>query len=435
MEQEASSFGDYRLDRANGFIHDCLTSHGSDGISVRRLGGNRAGEIRIGRFLRNGKVSEERIIEPVAAATSSRVGGLHVLSIQDTTSFRDDGRGNGLVGHATIAVEAERGTLLGLLDAELIERREDDPEPAPGRAFRDRQSYRWMASMERSGELLQAASMVTVVADREADIYEMFACRPGSVEVVIRASHDRVVEGGAGKLFSSLEGRPTEEHEIELPARPGQRKRTARLAVRFGSTTINHPRSRSPEEGVPREQRVCLVEAFEVSPPKGVSPIHWRLLTSHDVSCFDQARWIIQLYRRRWIIEQLFRTIKTQGFDIERVSMSTVPFRKLCVLTLVAGVSCLQLVQDRDGEGKRPLEDVFSEVDREALEAVSVTLEGRTAKQRNPHPRGSLAFAAWVCARLGGWNCYYGKPGPVVMLRGLYQFRAIQLGYDLGGFV
>ena len=115
--------------------------------------------------------------------------------------------------------------------------------------------------------------------------------------------------------------------------------------------------------------------------------------------------------------------------------MSTVPFRKLCVLTLVAGVSCLQLVQDRDGEGNRPLEDVFVPADQAALEAVSATVEGKTAKQKNPHPRGSLAFAAWVCARLGGWNCYYGKPGPVVMLRGLYQFRAIQLGYDLVGNV
>ncbi len=28
---------------------------------------------------------------------------------------------------------------------------------------------------------------------------------------------------------------------------------------------------------------------------------------------------------------------------------------------------------------------------------------------------GSLAHAAWVCARLGGWTGYYGKPGPVVM--------------------
>ena len=435
MEQGPSSFGDCRLDRATRLIQDRLVSHGHDGLSVRRLGGHRAGAIRMGRFLRNGKVTEDRIMAPAAVATSSRGGGLHVLSIPETTSFRDDGRGHGLVGHATLAVAAEQGTLLGLLDAQLMERREEDPKPAPGRSFRARRSYRWMASMQRREALLKDASMVTVVADREADIYEMFAGRPGSVEGVIRASHDRVVAGGAGKVFACLEERPLDEHEVALAARPGPGKRTARLAVRFGSTPLRPPRSRPPEEGVPHTQQVGLVEAFEVCPPKGVSPIHWRLLTRHEVSSCYQARWLLRLDRQRWILERLFRTIKTQGFDLARVSMSMAPFRNLCALTLVAGVSGLQLVQDRDGAGQRPLEDAFSPVDREALEAVSVTLEGRTERQKNPYPAGSLAFAAWVCARLGGWNCYYGKPGPVVMLRGLYQFRAIQLGYGLKGHV
>ena len=107
-------------------------------------------------------------------------------------------------------------------------------------------------------------------------------------------------------------------------------------------------------------------------------------------------------------------------------------------MTLEAGISCLQMVQDRDPrlrEGRlgagRPLRDVFEDEDRPALEAVSATLEGNTEKQKNPHTKGSLAFAAWVCARLGGWTGYYGKPGPVVMLHGLYQFRAIQRGYQL----
>ena len=58
----------------------------------------------------------------------------------------------------------------------------------------------WMAGMERSGELPGDASMVTVVADREADIYGMFACRPGSAGVVVRASHDRVAGSGAGRV-------------------------------------------------------------------------------------------------------------------------------------------------------------------------------------------------------------------------------------------
>jgi hypothetical protein len=63
--------------------------------------------------------------------------------------------------------------------------------------------------------------------------------------------------------------------------------------------------------------------------------------------------------------------------------------------------------------------------------AVSARLEGKTERQRNPHPKGSLAFAAWVIARLGGWTGYYGKPGPKVMRIGLADFRAIKYGATL----
>jgi Transposase DDE domain len=137
------------------------------------------------------------------------------------------------------------------------------------------------------------------------------------------------------------------------------------------------------------------------------------------------------LYRHRWQIEELFRTLKTRGFDIERVTIAEGPFKKLAAAALVAAVSVLQLVQERDGRAKRPLEDVFHLDERQALEAVSASLEGKTERQKNLHPKGSLAYAAWVCARLGGWTGYYGKPGPIVMLRGLHQFRAIQHGLAL----
>jgi hypothetical protein len=61
---------------------------------------------------------------------------------------------------------------------------------------------------------------------------------------------------------------------------------------------------------------------------------------------------------------------------------------------------------------------VFEPDDIPLLEAWCAKLEGKTERQKNPHPKGSLAYAAWVCARLGGWTGYYGKPGPVVMLNG-----------------
>ena len=136
------------------------------------------------------------------------------------------------------------------------------------------------------------------------------------------------------------------------------------------------------------QQPVFLVEAREIDPPPGVTPAHWRLLTGHRVESFGQARRITQLYRRRWVVERLFRTIKSKGFGIERVSMETAPFRTLCAMTLVAGVSCMQMVQDRDSAAARPLRDVFEDDDRPALEAVSATLGGKTGKQENPHPKG-----------------------------------------------
>ena len=430
MVGAAAFFGDRRVDRSYGFLHDRLVRQGPRGLSVRRPGGSRAGEVRIGRFLRNDKVTVEKIVD--RAGTASRVAGLDVLAIQDTTSFRDDGLGNSLVGHATIAVEGEHGALSGLVDARVIERHGGGGKGAKSRAVCGKQSQRWLDSLRASGRLAAAgAARVTAVADREGDIYEMVADRPEGVEVPVRAAQDRAVSQGAGRLFHSLADRPEREHKVALPARPGQSKREARIAVRFGAVTLRRPKNRPAAPGLPAQQPVFLVEAREIAPPPGVTPAHWRLLTGHRVESFEQARWITQLYRRRWVIEQLFRTIKSKGFDIESVSMQTAPFRTLCAMTLVAGISCMQMVQDRDGAARRPLQDAFEAEDRPALEAVSATLEGKTEKQKNPHPKGSLAFAAWVCARLGGWTGYYGKPGPVVMLHGLYQFRAIQRGYRI----
>src|SRR6202451_3910507 len=68
---------------------------------------------------------------------------------------------------------------------------------------------------------------------------------------------------------------------------------------------------------------------------------------------------------------------------------------------------------------------------RPVLEALSSQLEWATAKQKIPHSKGTLAFAAWVIARLGGWTAYYGKPGPKVMRLGLEAFRRIKYGTTL----
>ena len=414
-------------------MHERLVTVGQRGVSVRGLGGKRSGEIRITRFLRNAKVTVGEVFAAAAAGTAGRVAGRHVLAIQDSTSLRDDGAGHSLIAHPTIAVEAETGALLGLAHGEILPRTGGLRDSRKARGFDEKQSRRWLNGAEAAAGLVAAgAAQVTVVTDREGDIYEMFARKPVGVELLIRAAQDRALTDDAGRLFDALAAQPEAgRFTVALAAAPGRRARQAQLAVRFGPVTLKRP-ARHPEPGgLPEAVPVFLVEVREIDPPPGAAPAHWRLLTTHRIENFTQARWLAGLYRKRWLIEQLFRTIKTRGFDIERVSIAQAPFEKLAAAALVAGVSCLQLVQDRDGLAKRPLQDVFESADQPALEAISIDLEGKTEKQKNPHPKGSLAFAAWVCARLGGWTGYYGKPGPIVMLRGLYQFRAIQHGWSL----
>jgi hypothetical protein len=134
----------------------------------------------------------------------------------------------------------------------------------------------------------------------------------------------------------------------------------------------------------------------------------------------------------RWTIEEFFRTLKSAGFDIEEADIGEPPvMTKFVAAATVAAVTVMQLVRARDGTTDRPLADAFEPDDQPILEALSARLEGKTARQKNPHPKGTLAFAAWVIARLGGWTGYYGKPGPQVMRRGLDDFRRIKFGTTL----
>src|SRR3546814_18671268 len=77
------------------------------------------------------------------------------------------------------------------------------------------------------------AAQVTVVADREGDVYEDFACKPGAVEVLIRAAHDRLLADGS-HLFARAETLPEAGRlTVALAAGPGRRARTAVQALRY----------------------------------------------------------------------------------------------------------------------------------------------------------------------------------------------------------
>jgi hypothetical protein len=67
---------------------------------------------------------------------------------------------------------------------------------------------------------------------------------------------------------------------------------------------------------------VTALQAREESPPAGVEPLDWRLLTNRSADTLDQAAELIHWYGRRWSIEVFFRILKT-GCRVEALQLST----------------------------------------------------------------------------------------------------------------
>lgn len=409
-----------------------LVATGGARVRVRRLGSDRAGEIRLTRLLRNEAVTAEAMVAEAGRRTAERCVGRHVLAIQDTTVVRSAG-GGGLYLHPVIAVDADEGALLGLVHAAFLSRSAGRAADRRSKPVAAKESRRWLDGAEQAAAVCAAAARLTVIADRESDIYAAFAACPAGTDLLVRSAQDRSLEDG-GRLFATLDALPAAgQAELDLPAKPGRRARLARVAVRFMTATVSRPRN-GVVGTLPPSLSLAIVDVREIDPPTGET-VHWRLLTTQAVTNVAEALAVIDLYRRRWAIEQLFRTLKTQGFDIEGLLVEEeAPLCRLVMATLVAAVIVQQLVHARDGtQGQaplRPLTDAFEPEDLPLLEALCTKLQGKTERQKNPHPKGSLAYAAWVCARLGGWTGYYGKPGPLVMLNGWHDFQAAKRGLE-----
>jgi Transposase DDE domain len=407
--------------------------------------------MRFTRFLHNPAVTVNEMVSHAATGTAARAAGRDIVVVQDTSELALGGRraranGYGPVGkggalsglllHAALALEVGTGAVLGLVDAKVWNRDQGEVTPRRSRATADKESQRWLDATARAGEVLAAANSITGVSDREGDIYEHFACRPANMDLIVRACQNRKIktpDGAEALLFAFVDGLPQAgRFTVKIPAAPGRKQRVTELAVRFSSLALCRPLHGAAPD-LPKTLALTLVDVREVSTPEdGSEPVHWRLLTTHAVTTLEEARRIVGLYRMRWTIEEFFRTLKTAGFDIENADISDPQAMiNLVGATTVAGVTLMQLVKARDGTTDRQLDDAFEPEDQPILEALSSQLEGKTALQKNPHPKGSLAFAAWVIARLGGWTGYYGKPGPMVMRRGLDDFRRIKFGTTL----
>jgi hypothetical protein len=102
-------------------------------------------------------------------------------------------------------------------------------------------------------------------------------------------------------------------------------------------------------------------------------------------------------------------------------------------MSLNVALTVMQLVGARDGEPARPASWVFSGEEIDCLKQLCPRLEGKTVKQQNPFTPETLAWAAWLIGRLGGWKGYRkaGPAGPISMKRGLVHFSTLFEGWQL----
>ncbi len=431
-------FSDIRVSgRADWFL-DRIVATGS--LVLKTLGKDRAGEMAVQRLLASPHASVAAVVDTVSARTAEACSGREIVCAQDTSeiNFKDrqaaryglgpggDGESAGFFLHPLVAIDAASGAVLGLAGAELWTRAEERTPDHRNQPPDAKESRRWLQGVRRAGTVLDTASRLTVVSDRESDIYHLFAHRPEGVELIVRAAQNRTLEDGGALFEATAAMHPIATASVFVaPRGPGDKGRTAEVSLRSSRVTLKRPAGLSPD-AAPDTIAMTIVEARENNPPPGAKPLLWRLMSSAE----RPADEIVRLYRLRWRIEEVFRALKS-GLGLPDTQINgAARILLLAAFALAAAVRIIQLVDARDGSD-RPISDAIDPVFKPALAAISRKLEGATARQKNHHPEDSLAFLSWITARLGGWNCYGKPPGTKTMARGWNALAQQLTGYTI----
>jgi hypothetical protein len=263
---------------------------------LRRLAqGREEIEIRFGRLLRNPRVGVAQIIAGWSEETAPAAAGRHVLAIQDTSEihFRTTerqrrglgvigkGSGRGLLLHPMLAVDAASGECLGLVGGTVWTRLEPELEPADKsskkrnqqRPLDEKESRHWIETAQAAEPALAAAAMVTMTADREADLYPLWALVPhGNVHVLGRVYHDRKLATGGTLTMAARDWPVLGTRRLRLREREGRPEREAELELRTGSVTLLRPRW-TREPGLPKQLTLTLIELSELNPPAGAEAV------------------------------------------------------------------------------------------------------------------------------------------------------------------
>lgn len=409
------------------------------------------------RFLQNDNVSEDDIVSNIVGNCQASCRGKFVLCIQDTTEINLGSHSNrihkdpyigttnakgeqglGFFLHPSLVVDAQTGVPYGYSDVKIWNR------PLEFRSKHERQyntlpidqkeSYKWIeVSKNTQSALADVVEGMVIVQDREGDIYEQFAVVPDEqTDLLIRCRTNRRLADGT-KLFSCLAEQPPQgTYQVVIPAKETRAQRTAQIQVRYKRVEIK--KTDGTSKGVAATVPLYVIEAKEIG-YAGEDSICWRLLTTIEVASLEVAKGCIQWYSWRWIVEEVFKILKKEGYNIEASELEyACSIRKLCLMIMETVIKLfLMRLSYAQPETQLNADSCFSEDEQEFLEHQISALEGKTDKQKNPYKSKDLKRYTWAIARLGGWKGYESKrhPGITTLWIGLRDFNAAFKGWEI----
>ena len=406
------------------------------------------------RFFGNDAVTMPAILEPHQAQTHERMTQHQVvLVVHDTTTLEYSGEREGIgplggakhrgfLLHAALAVTAD-GTRqpLGVLAARTWARSEAKRPKVKGRSMNgpqyaridDKESQRWARQIEQV-HLDDGGTQLVHVADREGDAYPLLQwLHETGKHYIIRAARDRRIEDDDDDLLrlSDACARATQMVELDVPisarkaksapraarTHPGRDRRTAKLCVSAFSVDLKRPAFLGPGAILP----VNVAYVRELDAPADAAPIEWVLYTSLPIDTPGEVLAIVEHYRARWMIEELFKALKT-GCQIEKLQLeSYAALTNALAVYLPIAWSILALRSMERSNPTAPATAVMSQTQLAVLRHFSSYKLGPQPSVRD----GLLAVAA-----LGGYIPHRKPPGWLVLARGMHDLLRYELVWN-----
>ena len=253
--------------------------------------------------------------------------------------------GKGIILYNSIAISDE-GIPLSLLYQQSFVRPFESLGKAKQRRstpFKDKESYYWHKGITEVNSLLGTGTGKIHIADREADIYDLFfSAYEENTDLLIRATHNRKL-GDGSHLWDLVNIQEPSKIILQIPDKTGRKREGVEVEVRYHEVEILRPRDNKQgyESVVMTGISLCQVSPLHKWQQE---PLHWQLLTTLEVSNLADALQCVKWYCMRWLIERFHYVLKS-GTRIEELQLKHADsLQKAIHVYSIAAMRIMQLV-------------------------------------------------------------------------------------------